>query len=48
VSSISCGRAEDAAEQALTLARAPLERVGTVDEQDQQYERWPHSRRANG
>lgn len=34
-------------EQVRTLAQAPLENVGTVDEQDQQYRRWLHSRRAN-
>jgi hypothetical protein len=34
-------------EQVSTLALAPLEQVGTVDEQDQQYQRWLHSRQAS-
>ena len=39
--------ADGAAEQIRTLAPAPLEPVGTVDEQDQQHEGWLHSRRDN-
>jgi hypothetical protein len=34
-------------QQVDTLAPAPLDSVGTVDEQDKQYERWLSSRRAN-
>jgi hypothetical protein len=34
-------------EQVSMLALAPLAQVGTVDEHDQQYQRWLHSRRAN-
>jgi hypothetical protein len=32
-------------EQVRTLGSAPVSQVGTVDDQDQQHERWLHSRR---